>query len=144
VAGAATVLRVRTGAGRVAVTGARGDLSVATVGGPVTLREGELLSARIETVSGAVDVAGPLAARGRLEVQTHDGDVRLALPASVEARFELLSVGGSVVTRLAGAPERRFRDGQAAFTTGAGKGKPGVVTVRSFKGAIRVDTNPSP
>lgn len=143
VQGAATVLRVRSGSGAVTVGGARGDLSVATVGGSITVQGGELRSARLESVSGRVMVQSPVATRGRLEIQTHDGDVVVRLGAVVDARLELESLGGIVATRLAGEPERIHR-GPATVTVGKGAtaGRGALVTVRSFKGAIRVDSNP--
>lgn len=142
--GAATVLRVRTGAGTVRVAGARGDLSVVTVGGAIEVEAGELLSARLETVSGPVEISSQVAVGGRLDVQTHDGDVTIRLSWPINARFELESVGGAVTTRFGAGPERSHPKGRAAFSVGAGQGaaRGGLVTARSFKGTIRVDSNP--
>jgi hypothetical protein len=144
VQGAATVLRIRTGAGGVRVGGARGELSVSTVQGPIVVAAADLLSARLESVSGRVDVAGPLPAKGRLEIQTHDGDVRVQLPRPVDARFDIESVTGKVITRLFDQPEREYREGVAKFSVGSsgGTGPGRVLAVRSFKGVIRVDSNP--
>ena len=80
ITGATTVVRVRTGAGAVHVAGARGDISVSTVQGPVTVESDQLLSARIESVSGRVEVRAGVSLDGLLEIETHDGDVQLVLP----------------------------------------------------------------
>ena len=142
VAGAATVLRVRTGAGRVTLVGPRADLSATTVQGPIRLESGGVLSARLSTVSGAVEVRGGPSAKGRLEIETHDGDVHVTLPDPAASRLDAVSISGKVVTRLGGG-ERIHGDGVARFTPGAASGGPvGAVTVRSFSGGIRIDSNP--
>jgi len=143
VEGPTTVVRVHTGGGKAEVVGARGDLAVTTVQGPITITGDEVLSARAESVSGPVTVRTRIAAGGRLDVQTHDGEVHLTLPAPVDARFDLSSIAGEVVTRLFDRPERVYPDGVARFSVGASAGtsRSGLVSVRSFKGTIRVDTN---
>jgi hypothetical protein len=142
--GAATVLRVRTGAGRVDVIGARGDLAVTTVQGPIRVAGNQLLAARLESVSGSVEVTAGVVPAGRLEIQTHDGDVRVALPQPLDARFDLSSVAGKVTTRLFDRPERAYPEGTASFAVGpsAGTARGALVTIRTFKGSIRVDSNP--
>jgi DUF4097 and DUF4098 domain-containing protein YvlB len=144
VVGAATVLRVRTGAGRVTLVGPRADLSASTVQGPIRLDADRVLSARLSTVSGAIEVRGGPSAKGRLEIETHDGDVHVALPDPVAGRFDAVSISGKVVTRLGGGGERIHGDGVARFAVGAGgdAGPGGTVTVRSFSGGIRIDSNP--
>ncbi len=141
--GPTTVVRVRTGGGKAEIVGARGDLAVTTVQGSITITGAEVLSARAESVSGPVTVRTSVAGGGRLEVQTHDGDVHVTLPAPVDARFDLSSIAGKIVTRLFDRPDRVYPDGAAQFSVGAsaGTGRAGLVSVRSFKGTIRIDTN---
>ena len=143
VEGPTTVVRVRTGGGRVEVVGARGDLAVTTVQGGITIRSDQLLSARAESVSGPVVIRTGVAEGGRLEVQTHDGDVHLTLPAPVDARFDLSSIAGRIVTRLFEGPERVYPDGAAQFSVGrsTGASRASLVSVRTFKGTVRIDTN---
>lgn len=141
--GAATVVRVRTGAGAVRVTGVRGDLAVTTVQGPITIDSKELLSARIETVSGDVDVRTAVPPDGQLEVETHDGTVGIMLPASIDARFDLATIKGAITTRLAGEGERRHeRNARFAVGKKAGAGRGATISVRTFTGSIRIDSNP--
>ena len=143
--GAATVVRVRTGAGVVKVTGVRGDISVTTVQGSVTIESDHLLSARIETVSGRVEVRAGISLDGLLEVTTHDGDALLLLPASTDARFDLSTVKGTIATTLAGRPPVPAGERSARFAVGkkAGVGRGAGITVRTFSGGIRIDSNPT-
>ncbi len=142
--GAATVVRVQTGAGVVKVTGARGDITVTTVQGPVTIESDQLLSARIESVSGRVEVRAGISLDGLLEVTTHDGDALLLLPASTDARFDLSTVKGTIATKLAGQPPVPAGERSARFAVGkkAGAGRGAEITVRTFSGGIRIDSNP--
>jgi hypothetical protein len=142
IAGAATVVRARTGAGAVRITGARGDLSVTTIQGPITLESDEILSARLESVSGTIEVRAGVPLDGRIEVETHDGNVGLHLPHPVDARFDLSTVKGQIVTQLNGAPATRLAEQSARFAVGkkAGAGRGAGITVRTFSGEIRVDS----
>lgn len=137
--GAATVVRIRTGHGAVKVTGARGDVAVTTVQGPVTVESDQLLAGRINSVSGLVTVRSGVPPDGILEVETHDGDVQLILPATIDARFDLSTVKGVIVAKPAAPGDRSAR-----FTLGkkAGAGRGAGITVRTFSGGIRIDSNP--
>ncbi len=139
ITGAATVVRIRTGAGAVRVTGARGDVVVSTVQGPITVESDQLLAGRITSVSGRVTVRSGVPPDGVLEVETHDGDVHLVLPATIDARFDLSTVKGVIV-----APPAAPGDRSARFTLGkkAGAGRGAGITVRTFSGGIRIDSNP--
>ncbi len=139
VSGAATVVRIRTGAGVVKVTGARGDVAVTTVQGSVTVESDQLLAGRITSVSGLVTVRSGVPPDGILEVETHDGDVHLMLPATIDARFDLSTVKGVIVAKPAAPGDRSAR-----FTLGkkAGAGRGAGITVRTFSGGIRIDSNP--
>lgn len=144
IVGTATVIRARTGAGAVTVTGARGDLAVSTVQGPVTITSDQLLSARIESVSGTVRFTSGVPADGLLDIVTHDGDVRLLLPATTDARFDLSTVKGTIATGLPGRPAAAAGEHSVRFAVGkkAGVGRGAGITVRTFSGRIAVDSNP--
>lgn len=139
ITGAATVVRIRTGAGAVTITGARGDVAVTTVQGPVTVESDQLLAGRITSVSGVVTIRSGVPPDGTLEVETHDGDVHLVLPGAIDARFDLSTVKGAIVAGKAAPGDRSAR-----FTLGkkAGAGRGAGITVRTFSGEIRIDSNP--
>ncbi len=137
VAGGSQITRLKTGGGKVDVTQPVGDLTVSTVGGPVTLLAAEPASARIETVSGPVVYDGRLGRRATLEIQTHSGDVELRLPRDTGAEFDLHSIDGTVQVAL--SPKGPFPKpvhGKPLFFGNAGGGA--SVVVRSFKGEIRI------
>ncbi len=144
IAGSATMVRARTGSGAVRVEGARGNLTVATIQGPVTVVTNELLAGRIETVSGTVEVRGGIPPNGQLEVETHDGAVNLFIPTPIDARFDLSTVKGSIVTRMGDGTDQP-RDRTARFSIGkkAGVGRGALINVRTFSGTIRIDGMPA-
>jgi DUF4097 and DUF4098 domain-containing protein YvlB len=143
VVGAATLTRVKSGTGVVHLVGIRGEFTVTTVQGGATVETDEILSGRIETVSGTVEVTGALPVGARLELTTHDGDVRAHLVEPIDAHFDLATIGGRIVTHLFDR-DRVYQDRAAAFSIGpsAGTQRGAAVVVRTFKGSIRVDSNP--
>jgi hypothetical protein len=143
VVGPATLTRVKSGSGVVQLMGVRGEFTVTTVEGAATVVTDEILSGRIETVSGRVDVTGALPVGARLDLTTHDGDVQAHLVQPVDAHFDLATIEGRIVTHLFDR-DRVYRDRGAAFSVGpsAGTQRGARVTVRTFKGSIRVDSNP--
>jgi hypothetical protein len=138
--GAATVVRARSGAGEVRIDGLRGDLTVTTVQGAVSVTGGELIAARIQTVSGPVSIAVAPPPSAQLEVESHDGPVTLRLTPPVDARFDLSSVKGSITTAVGGGRPRTWK-AAARFAVGsqAGRGRGATITVRTFSGSIGVD-----
>lgn len=144
ITGSATVVRARTGSGTVRVEGARGDLTVTTIQGRVTVVATELLAARIETVSGNVEVRAGIPPDGRLDIETHDGAVNLVLPSAVDARFDLSTVKGTIVTKFADGREQT-RERTSRFSVGkkAGAGRGAGITIRTFSGSVRIDSNPT-
>ncbi|MGE0439357.1 MAG: DUF4097 domain-containing protein [Gemmatimonadales bacterium] len=142
ITGTATVVRARTGAGAVRISGARGDVAVTTVQGLVDLESDELLSGRIETVSGAVDIRTAVPLDGQLEVETHDGPVTVTLPDAIDARFDLSTIKGEpIVTHFTGDSKRRH-ERFARFTVGkkSGAGRGASIAVRTFSGPIVITT----
>lgn len=144
ITGQVTVLRVRTGAGSVQVSGARGDITVSTVQGPVTVESDQLIGARLETVSGRIEVRSGVTPDGSLEIESHEGEVRLTLPGVIDARFDLATVKGKLDVVMPGRPAVPQGDRTARFTVGtkASFGRGAGIMVRTFSGVIRVDSNP--
>jgi DUF4097 and DUF4098 domain-containing protein YvlB len=134
------VVRLKGGGGTITLRGARGDVLATTVGGAILATDAALTRAHLETVSGPVAYDGTVAPRGTLAVTTHSGDVTLRLPAEISAEFELSSFDGAILYGLSakgkGKGEPSPQVGKPmSFTTGGGDAR---VTVRSFKGEIRV------
>jgi hypothetical protein len=138
--GPMSVVRLKGGGGTITLRGARGDLMATTVGGAILLTDAALRRAHLETVSGPVAYDGTVAARGTLEVITHSGDVTLRLPSEISAEFELSSFDGAILYGQSGTGKGKGEPAAQvgkpmSFTTGGGDAR---VTVRSFKGEIRV------
>jgi len=134
------VVRLKGGGGTITLRGARGDVLATTVGGAILATDAALTRAHLETVSGPVAYDGTVAPRGTLAVTTHSGDVTLRLPTEISAEFELSSFDGAILYGLSakgkGKGEPSPQMGKPmSFTTGGGDAR---VTVRSFKGEIRV------
>jgi hypothetical protein len=107
---------LRTLSGAVALENADGsDVTVSTLGGPVTIRQLKARSADLRTVagdlvisdseaervmvqslSGRIELAGRLARTGRYSLQSQSGDVLLAPSGSDGFELEAASVTGSV------------------------------------------------
>jgi hypothetical protein len=141
VTGGAQVVRARTGSGQIALQklGSVSEITAVTVSGPIVVTGTTASTGRLETVSGDVTFNADVDRRGRFEVQTHGGDIELRLPATIEAEFDLQSMGGTVLFGLLAKP------GEATKPIASGKqilratgGGGAQITVRSFKGAIRV------
>jgi DUF4097 and DUF4098 domain-containing protein YvlB len=138
VGGPIEITRITGGRGTVTLRDTRGDVLATTVGGPITATGARITRAHLETVSGAITYEGGVDGRGTLEAVTHAGDVTLRLPATIPAEFELQTFEGTIETTLfpKGNVQHQPRDGSPwTFATAGGGAQ---VTVRSFKGAIRV------
>ena len=141
VTGGAQVVRARTGSGQITLMklGTVSELTAITVSGPILVAGVTASTGRLETVSGNVTFHAGVDHRGRFEVQTHGGDVELRLPADIEAEFDLHSLGGTVLFGLLAKPgdvSKPISSGKPIMRATGGGGA--QITVRSFKGAIRV------
>jgi hypothetical protein len=141
VTGGAQVVRARTGSGQITLMklGTVSELTAITVSGPILVTGVTASTGRLETVSGNVTFNAGVDHRGRFEVQTHGGDVELRLPPDIEAEFDLHSLGGTVLFGLLakeGDVSKPIASGKPILRATGGGGA--QITVRSFKGAIRV------
>jgi hypothetical protein len=141
VTGGAQVIRARTGSGQITLMklGTVSELTAITVSGPILVTGVTASTGRLETVSGNVTFNAGVDHRGRFEVQTHGGDVELRLPADIEAEFDLHSLGGTVLFGLLakeGDVSKPIASSKPILRATGGGGA--QITVRSFKGAIRV------
>jgi DUF4097 and DUF4098 domain-containing protein YvlB len=92
----ASAIRIESISGRVEVRGARENVDVATVSAPIVIEGGPFEEVDVESTSGAVRIAGPLAHGGTVSVETFSGDVILAFPPAVKARFEIATFSGEI------------------------------------------------
>jgi hypothetical protein len=131
-------VRARTGQGRLAIGGAVADVSASTVNGAIDVTSAGLERARVSTVNGNIRFAGDPGTDGLVDIDDYAGPVDLTLPARMGGECDITTVAGSIVSEIpsvrpvAGASGR----GQTlALAIGHGAAH---VTVRTFKGDVRV------
>jgi hypothetical protein len=131
---------LRTISGGVLVEGARGRLEIETVSGKVTVRSAELAGLEVNSTTGEVELHGPLARRGEVQIETFSSPVRLFLPPAMRASFDLQTFAGEIRSQFcAGTPLTRrgfepFR--QLRCSTGGGELE---ISVRTHDADITVN-----
>lgn len=131
-------LRARTATGAIVLRGGSEDAGLSTVGGRIRVSSTGLRRARIESVTGPIEVGGRLARDASLSLESHSGEVTLTVAPDLGAEYSLSTYDGSITTDLA--------DRQPVVQPGSGtrtldflvNGGGALVNVRTFKGAIRV------
>jgi hypothetical protein len=103
-------MELRTVSGAVTAKGAAGEVRIETVSGTVDLEGAGFSALQIQTVTGKVTVAGTLAQKGGVEIETFSGPVELRLPKNARSVFELQTFGGAIKSDFcAGTPVTRER-----------------------------------
>jgi hypothetical protein len=136
VQGDAAITRAKTADGPIRLSGPGGDLTVSSVSGAIQLRASrDVISARIESVTGRVTFEGPVSEEGNLDIQTHEAPITLALPGNQGATLDIVAFSGKVVNGFPDA-RRATAAGQPVRYTLHGGGA--HITVRSLKGGVSV------
>lgn len=135
----AAVTRAKTAGGTITINGGGGDVTASSVSGAVRYTGAhKLLVGRLESVSGTVTFQGTVIRGGTLAIETHDGPVDVRVPRDQAARFDLTSFGGAVTNALAGGDPVVPKGKPLRFTSGADDAGGATVTVRTFKGNVRL------
>lgn len=132
----ASWLRVKTATGGIDVRGGSEDAGLSTVSGTIRVVDGRYERAKVETVTGDVDYAGEVGAKGSVDITTHSGRVDLRLPFRPNVELDAATVTGAIqngVTKNAPIAGREGRGMELGFSSGTGDTH---VVVRSFKGNI--------
>ena len=130
-------VRARAVSGTVRVEREVDDLVVRTGDGAVELFARIVGEARLESVSGRVQVKAAMAEEGRLRVFVHEGQAELALPSDLAAKFRLETTRGTLESEF-GPPLNTPQKGRkqvVIFRTGAGHAR---VEARSISGSLRL------
>ncbi|MGA0586281.1 DUF4097 family beta strand repeat-containing protein [Dyella sp. KRB-257] len=107
-----------------------------TVSGRVQARGGPWRSFTLSTVSGDADVAGGVAASGRMDIDSMSGDVQLTLPADVSATIHASSFSGDLRSAFGKAEHREHGPGsELRVRQGGGSARVGI---ESFSGDVRI------
>jgi Putative adhesin len=151
VAGSAPTARIRNTNGEIRLAGRYREAVLTNVNGTVHVTGLPIGSARIETVGGDVHVEGRIDASGSLDIETFGGAVSLEFPARQRAALNVRTSSGDISGRLesplanvmtASLSDAVERVGGASVLMrelGAGPQRAAPVTIRTFRGRVRID-----
>jgi hypothetical protein len=135
----AAITRAKTASGSITLDGGGGDVTASSVSGAIRYTGAhKVLVGRIETITGPVTFQGTVIRGGTLNIETHDGLVDLTVPRDQLADFDLTTFGGSVTNALGGDGPVIPKGKPIRFSSGAGGAGGATVTVRTFRGNVRV------
>jgi hypothetical protein len=129
-------IRTRTASGALTVAGRVEDLGAATVSGNLTVNTQGLARAKLESMTGVIQMAAQPADEAVIDIDNHGGLVDLRLTRDFAGDFDLTSVAGTITNEftkhrpVAGRKSLGQTLVFATDTTGA------RLVVRTFKGPI--------
>jgi len=133
----APVMRIKSADGDITVRHAGGDLTISSISGAINVTSaGELISGRIESVTGRVTFQGAVSPDGALDLQTHEAPITLALPATQSATLDITAFSGKVLSGFPGARRSVTPGRPVRYTMGSGSAR---ISVRSLKGGVRIE-----
>lgn len=125
--------------GDIGLSGISGEIAATTVSGDMELLAGVIESAKLETVSGDITMAGEISGSGRLSAESMSGDVMIKLPAGQNGLFRAESFSGNIDTAFGSV--NRSKHGPGSYLKYVA-GKDGAeIRVESFSGNIRLKQN---
>jgi DUF4097 and DUF4098 domain-containing protein YvlB len=125
--------------GDINLSGISGEISATTVSGDMELQAGAIESAKFETVSGDMVVAGEVSGNGRLTAESMSGDVTIMLPASQAGLFKAQSFSGRISSDFGSVDHAKYGPGShLKYASGKGGAE---VRVESFSGNISIEHN---
>lgn len=136
--GSPSILRAKTASGALRWTGQASDATLGSVTGLIEALRGPVGRVRIETISGTVRLDGALASDAEVLIESHSGDVELRFPAKSPARLQVDAariVGAA--TKGESTPKGK-RVGMRTIALNAADANAPTVTVRTFKGELRI------
>ena len=131
-------VRMKTGSGALELGGHIADAEASSITGRMLISATGLTRGKFGSVTGDVVFAAPLGEGGIFEFDDHSGSVELRLPSTTTGLFQLTTIGGIIdngLTPLRPASAGTSHGQALAFRMGSGGAR---VTVRTFKGAIRL------
>jgi DUF4097 and DUF4098 domain-containing protein YvlB len=135
VTGAPAWARLKTAAGDIALHGGGGDIGLTSVSGAVTVSDGVVERARLETVTGAITFAATMVRGGSYDVDSHAGRVELRIPPKLGLDLEAATLHGTIDGPVLAGHERDGDGRKLTLVTGDADAR---VTVRTFKGPIHL------
>jgi hypothetical protein len=136
--GSADWLRVKTGAGEIAMSGQSGDAGFTTVSGNITVNDATLDRARFESMTGNVTLAGEMAKGAVWTFDTHSGLVDLRLGSKPSTSIEAVTIAGAIENLLTNKRPDVGRNGRGQeidLELGSASGR---IRITTYKGNVRL------
>lgn len=131
-------VRARTGDGTLTLRGAAEDVDLSTIAGTLNVVSTSVRRGRFSSVTGDIRVLGAPRGDALLELSDHEGAVDFRLPRSVSGVFDLSTISGTIENGFTEArPVASSATRNRALRVQLGGGG-AHVTVRTFKGPIRL------
>lgn len=130
--------RVKTATGDIVAQGGGEDMTFTTVSGAIQAGDGTVQRGRYESVTGPIVFTGDLSRGGDARFDTHSGSIELRLPQRADIEIDAATVTGTIEnawTRTRPSAGREGRGMELGISSGMGGGR---VTIRSFKGNVRL------
>ena len=131
--------RFNTVSGDIVVNGLKGDLDMSSVSGEVLLRGAVLRNARLESVSGDMEIEAAMAPGADVSIETLSGDIELHMEGELSASVEVESYSGSIRSDRGEVKKAKFGPNQSlAFRIGEGDAR---IRIESFSGTVDLRTD---
>lgn len=133
-------VHAETGEGRITLRGAPQDVDLSSVSGALDVAAATIAAGRFASITGMITFSGAPASGGVLDFTDHGGDVTLLLPDAAAGTFSLSTIQGTIengMSLVKPAAERAGAGSSLRLVLGD-RNDGGRVTVRTFKGAIRL------
>lgn len=131
-------VRARTGNGSLVLRRAVADADLATIAGSLNVMATSIRRGRFSSVTGDIRMIGVPPPDALLELSDHDGSVDLLLPRDTGGVFDLSTVSGTIENGFGGARPVARADAPSRSLRVQLRGGGAHVTVRTFRGVIRL------
>jgi hypothetical protein len=134
--GAPEWLRAKTATGDITMHGGV-DVGASTISGTIRTSGGEVERAKLESTTGAISFASPLARGASVELETHSGPIDIQLPFKSDVEIDAATITGAIDnqwSRPRPVPGSEGRGMTLQISSGGGP----HITARSFKGTVQL------
>ena len=130
--------RFNTVSGDIVAHGLDGDLDMSSVSGEVLLRRAMLRNARMESVSGDMEIEAELASGADVSLETLSGDIDLHMSGELSVSVDVESYSGSIRSDRGEVKKAKYGPNQSlGFRIGDGDAR---VNIESFSGTVDLRT----
>jgi DUF4097 and DUF4098 domain-containing protein YvlB len=134
--GQAKQAKLQTVSGDILAPSLGHTVDLQTVSGHIQAGGGPWQELNLSTVSGDVQLAGSLAAGGKVSIDSMSGDLQLQFPASLSSNVHAATFSGDLRTDF-GTPQQPEHGPGTTLDTVAGGGD-GKISIETFSGDLRI------